>query len=283
MLVTMRRTVVCGILGAAAILAGLTTTALAQAEYKLTFADFGANRGPRAEVLNWWADELNKRTDGRVEVDFAWSGALLKTQDILHGVRGGVADMGTVIATATPAEFPLYSFGSFPLNEVDSWVGVNAWWELHKTSEHLQAELEMIGAGREHQDQQAGWGTYADFFITALVSIDEATVENGCLEVAAGWHDKGLVGDEWTPLGEGETADMVFEPYPTQPGDAMFFDSYAPHRSGPNLTESARRVLYVTYNRASEGDHRAAYFADKRKSFPPDIERDPDKTYVFRV
>lgn len=136
---------------------------------------------------------------------------------------------------------------------------------------------------KAHQDAQAGWNVYASFYITALVSIDPATVENGCLEVAAGWHDRGLVGDEWTPLGEGETADMAFVPYPTRPGDAMFFDSYAPHRSGPNLTESARRVLYVTYNRASEGDHRAAYFADKRKSLPPDIERDPDKTYVFRV
>ncbi|MEC8204785.1 MAG: phytanoyl-CoA dioxygenase family protein, partial [Pseudomonadota bacterium] len=39
-----------------------------------------------------------------------------------------------------------------------------------------------------HQDQQAGWGTYTDFFITALVSIDAATEENGCLELVAGLH-----------------------------------------------------------------------------------------------
>lgn len=136
---------------------------------------------------------------------------------------------------------------------------------------------------KAHQDAQAGWNIYGSFYITALVSIDRATVENGCLECAAGWHDKGLVGDEWTPLGEGETKDMVFKPYPTEPGDAMFFDSFAPHRSGPNLTDSARRVLYVTYNRASEGDHRDQYFADKRKSFPPDIEREAGKSYVFRV
>jgi hypothetical protein len=63
----------------------------------------------------------------------------------------------------------------------------------------------------------------------------------------------------------------------------MFFDSFTPHRSGPNLTDTARRVLYATYNRAAEGDHRVRYFADKRKNFPPDIERDPNKTYVFRV
>lgn len=136
---------------------------------------------------------------------------------------------------------------------------------------------------KAHQDQQAGWGAYASFYVTALVGIDPATLENGCLELAAGWHDRGLVGAEWTPLGEREVAGMDFVACPTAPGDAVFFDSFAPHRSGPNLTERARRVLYVTYNRASEGDHRVRYFADKRKSFPPDIERAPGKTYVFRV
>jgi hypothetical protein len=42
-------------------------------------------------------------------------------------------------------------------------------------------------------------------------------------------------------------------------------------------------VLYLTYNRAREGDHRARYYADKRETYPPDIERDPAKQYVFKV
>ena len=49
------------------------------------------------------------------------------------------------------------------------------------------------------------------------------------------------------------------------------------------MTDGKRRVLYVTYNAASAGDHREQYYADKRASFPPDIERDPKKEYVFRV
>lgn len=136
---------------------------------------------------------------------------------------------------------------------------------------------------KAHQDQQAGWSRYADYFVTALVAIDDATTENGCLEMAAGWHDRGLVGKEWEPLGSGETADMVFKPCPTPPGDAVFFDSFAPHRSGPNLTGRPRRALYITYNAASAGDHRARYFAEKRESFPPDVARKPGETYVFRV
>src|SRR3954447_2460026 len=57
------------------------------------------------------------------------------------------------------------------------------------------------GAGfKAHQDQQAGWSTYAPLFITALVGIDASTLENGCLEVAGGWHKQGLLGEEWRPL-----------------------------------------------------------------------------------
>jgi hypothetical protein len=42
-------------------------------------------------------------------------------------------------------------------------------------------------------------------------------------------------------------------------------------------------VLYITYNKLSEGDCREAYYAAKRKNYPPDIERDPGKDYRFRV
>ena len=134
-----------------------------------------------------------------------------------------------------------------------------------------------------HQDQQAGWGTYADFFITALVSIDAATEENGCLELVAGLHFDGLIGEEWKPMTEDDLAGKALVSCPTAPGDVVFFDSFCPHGSGPNMTDGKRRVLYVTYNAASAGDHRGQYYVDKRQSYPPDIERDPSKEYVFRV
>jgi hypothetical protein len=136
---------------------------------------------------------------------------------------------------------------------------------------------------KPHQDQQAGWWNYAPIFITALVTIDEQTIENGCLELAAGHHKKGMVGGEWTPLTEKDMAGMNFIAYPTKPGDVMFFDSFCPHGSKPNRTGKPRRVLYITYNMATHGDHRVRYYADKRKSFPPDIEREPGKDYKFRV
>lgn len=140
------------------------------------------------------------------------------------------------------------------------------------------------GGGFEpHQDQQAGWSVYAPLFVTALVAIDGATEANGCLELAAGHHTRGLIGPEWAPLSEAALRGVHFVPYPTEPGDAVFFDSFVPHRSGPNLSDEPRRVLYVTYNRLADGDHRARYYAEKRRNYPPDVEREPGKQYVYRV
>jgi hypothetical protein len=133
---------------------------------------------------------------------------------------------------------------------------------------------------KAHQDQQAGWEVFAPLFVTAMVSMDAATIENGCLEIVPNRHREGLIGPEWEPLAEDG---LDLHPIPTEPGDVIFFDSFVPHASKPNFTDRPRRILYLTYNLASHGDHRRQYYADKHASFPPDIERDGTTNYVFRV
>ena len=131
-----------------------------------------------------------------------------------------------------------------------------------------------------HQDQQAGWSRYAPIFVTAMVTLDPTTLENGCLEIVPGRHREGLLGEEWKPLSE---TGLALQAVPTDPGDVIFFDSFAPHASKPNFTDRPRRVLYLTFNLASGGDQRDRYYNEKHAAFPPDIERDAGKTYVFRV
>ena len=133
-----------------------------------------------------------------------------------------------------------------------------------------------------HQDQQAGWWKYGDFYISVMVSIDESTEANGCLKLAAGHHKRGLF-REWEPLTEEDMEGMDFVSYPTKPGDVVFFDSYAPPRSEPNRSETTRRLYFATYNAASAGDHLAEYYADKHRTHPPDIDREAGKDYRYRV
>ena len=78
-------------------------------------------------------------------------------------------------------------------------------------------------------------------------------------------------------------AKLKWEMAETQPGDVIFFDSFVPHRSGPNLTDTNRRIMYMTYGKKSEGDWRDRYYTEKFKNLPPDIHRDPAKEYKYKI
>lgn len=134
-----------------------------------------------------------------------------------------------------------------------------------------------------HQDQAAGWNAYAKFFVSALVPLDENTAENGCLEIFPENYGRTLISEEWKPIGGEELELITWESVPVSPGDVLFFDSYMPHQSHRNNTDQARRNLYLTFNLKSDGDHRAQYYADKRRNYPPECEREAGKTYVFKV
>lgn len=121
------------------------------------------------------------------------------------------------------------------------------------------------GAGyAPHQDAPAyPFGTR---HITMLLAIDDADLDNGCLEFARGLHREGLLPTDDAGCLDADFADdLVWEPVPVARGGAVFFDSFAPHRSGPNRSDRPRRALYVTYNAANEGDLRDRYYDHKRR------------------
>ena len=66
-------------------------------------------------------------------------------------------------------------------------------------------------------------------------------------------------------------------------GDAVIFTDYSPHRSSDNISNKKRRMLFLTFNAKKFGDFRKKYFIDKRKSYPPNAERQTGKVYVYHV
>ena len=113
-------------------------------------------------------------------------------------------------------------------------------------------------------------------YLSILVSVDEATEENGCLQVVPNWPLDSL---EIIPMEapypdkpyymkmEKSVEDsLTWKKIPTQPGDALIFTERLPHRSEPNLSDKTRRIIYGVYNPLSDGDKREQYYADKRKN-----------------
>src|SRR5947207_12979374 len=63
-----------------------------------------------------------------------------------------------------------------------AWAGALLGDEAVLFKDKINFKLPGGGGFELHQDQQAGWSAYAPLFLTAMVSIDESTLENGCLE-----------------------------------------------------------------------------------------------------
>jgi len=132
-------------------------------------------------------------------------------------------------------------------------------------------------ADKLHQDQAAGWNAYSDFFITMCIVVDPNREENAALRfMNSGNYKKSLMRDEWRPLSDESDVSWADDEYvmlEADPGDVIFFDCYVPHGSPPNDSKKGRRNVYLTFNRTSDGDLRARYYADKWKTYPPnDIE-----------
>jgi len=122
------------------------------------------------------------------------------------------------------------------------------------------------GAGyAPHQDAPAY--PFIATHVSCMVAVDDATPENGCLEVVSGRHAEVLPMDDAGCIAADVVAAMDWEVVPLRAGQTLWFHSRTPHRSGPNHSGRDRRALYPTYNALAEGDLRDAYYAKKLEEF----------------
>ena len=68
-----------------------------------------------AKLGQAWADEIEKRTEGRVKIDFYPGGALLKGDKVYSGVESGIADIGMSVFVYNRGMFPAMEVVDLPL------------------------------------------------------------------------------------------------------------------------------------------------------------------------
>jgi hypothetical protein len=140
-----------------------------------------------------------------------------------------------------------------------------------------------------HQDQPAYTSFGIKRLITTMVPVDDNTPLSGGLEFAYNRHERVILEQN---LDGGIRTDLEakynFLPIDAHLGDMIIFCSYSPHRSHTNRSSNPRRNLYFTYNSLQDGDYRERYYEKRRRDYPPESERDPNKDYsegakVFNV
>lgn len=120
-------------LGALLVAAVLALPQSARAsEINLTYAFFApAGTFPGRQMAHW-ADQLNKRTNGKVSVRTFPGGTLLSARDMYDGVSKGVADIGLGSPSYDPGRFPLTSGMALPVGFPSATVASRVLWEVTK-------------------------------------------------------------------------------------------------------------------------------------------------------
>lgn len=115
-----------------AILAGSLAVTQAQAsDVTLSYAFFAPAQTFPAVQMEHWAEELQRRTDGRVRVNTFPGGTLLTAGNMYDGVQSGVADIGLSATSYEPERFPLINLaGNLTGIEVESKVASQVVYEL---------------------------------------------------------------------------------------------------------------------------------------------------------
>jgi TRAP-type C4-dicarboxylate transport system substrate-binding protein len=97
----------------------------------LSFATFESEAHYRIPVMNWFAEELDKRTGGKTETTVFVAGALGSPFDILDNIESGVADMGYVYMGLVAGHNPIFDIVDMPLLIPTPGAAQYVAWELY--------------------------------------------------------------------------------------------------------------------------------------------------------
>lgn len=123
----------------------LSTVSLA-AEYTLRLSDHDIKGGLKGAIGEYWFNEVEKQTDGRVKIQAYWGGTLASASEQLSAVSKGIVDIAAIYPDFYPKQLPLFgAFWLFPQGP-EKWENI-AW--IYDTSieriDEFQRELDKAG------------------------------------------------------------------------------------------------------------------------------------------
>lgn len=82
----------------------------------LRFAHYVSGELPQSQVDKWWAKEIEKRSGGKIKVQFFWSESLAKANELVELIGSGGVELGSTAPAYYPSKLPLSGLpSSLPL------------------------------------------------------------------------------------------------------------------------------------------------------------------------
>lgn len=100
---------------------------------------------PNAPVQNWFLDQIEERSKGRIKVKRTEPDSICKPAEVAECVRDGRADIGISISDYTPQLFPTMSIATIPFMADNSQAFMEAIAQVNAENEDAKAAWEKSG------------------------------------------------------------------------------------------------------------------------------------------
>ncbi|MDD5245214.1 MAG: C4-dicarboxylate TRAP transporter substrate-binding protein [Syntrophorhabdaceae bacterium] len=113
--------------------AASTSYAASEKPIVLKLSSFLPETGTEGMLGKWWGTELEKRSNGRVKVQYFFAEALVKTMDSLPAVSSGIADVQFFAPGYFPTQMALSGVADLLFQTQSNWVSARAYNEMADT------------------------------------------------------------------------------------------------------------------------------------------------------
>jgi TRAP-type C4-dicarboxylate transport system substrate-binding protein len=202
---TMKRTYTVGFLVAAFMIAVVFTPSWAAEKVAPITIKCSHAFSPKMNIMQlWmeWAEEVTKRSDGRIEFTWFHGGAISKPGEEQEHCRRGVVQMVGTSATWY-SYMPLWEMnGALPFQPKDTLLAVKTKWQLYQEFPELRNEVEKMNM------KLMFIGPYGDYHIISRIPLNSLDDFQG-LKVA-------ILGRQQPKWFEGTGATTIFLPGPAR-------------------------------------------------------------------
>lgn len=108
----------------------------------LRFGELAPTVMGRSVLTYWFAEELERRTEGRVKVNIFWGQSLAKGRELLKAAETGIADMAYTASAYYVDQLPAAQLFGLPFTHPNLMVNILTIKEMYDTYPSLRAELE---------------------------------------------------------------------------------------------------------------------------------------------
>lgn len=98
--------------------------------------------GSLVDSAKYWIEEVERRSNGRVEVEEFFAGALVPAAETVAGVRDGRADIAYISHAYSPSDFPLWEVAGIPFTGKDGVAHAATFMSLYESNEEFRDEFD---------------------------------------------------------------------------------------------------------------------------------------------